>query len=67
MGRSKKKGESFINFTVPTAYGQSGGFPAGSTFKLFTVAAALKKGIDVGKTYNSPAKMTMPAGKLLRL
>jgi membrane peptidoglycan carboxypeptidase len=47
MGRDKKKGQSFINFTVPTAYGDSGGFPAGSTFKMFTVAAALKQGIDV--------------------
>jgi membrane peptidoglycan carboxypeptidase len=62
MGRSKKKGESYINFTVPTAYGQSGGFPAGSTFKMFTVAAALKNGIDVGQSYNSPKSMTMPAG-----
>lgn len=62
MGRSKKKGESYINFVVPTAYGQSGGFPAGSTFKMFTVAAALKNGIDVGQTYNSPPKITMKAG-----
>ncbi|MBD8607033.1 penicillin-binding protein [Aeromicrobium sp. CFBP 8757] len=62
MGRSKKAGESFINFVVPTAYGQSGGFPAGSTFKMFTVAAALKNGIDVSQTYNSPKSMTMPAG-----
>jgi membrane peptidoglycan carboxypeptidase len=62
MGRSKKKGESFIDFVVPTDYGQSGGFPAGSTFKMFTVAAALKNGIDVGQTYNSPKNMTMPAG-----
>ncbi|MFC5676357.1 transglycosylase domain-containing protein [Aeromicrobium endophyticum] len=62
MGRSKKKGESFINFVVPTAYGQSGGFPAGSTFKMFTVAAALKNGIDVGQSYNSPKSMTMPVG-----
>jgi membrane peptidoglycan carboxypeptidase len=61
MGRSKKKGESFINFVVPTAYGQSGGFPAGSTFKMFTVAAALKNGVDVGQTYNSPKSMVMPA------
>jgi membrane peptidoglycan carboxypeptidase len=62
MGRLKKKGESYINFTVPTAYGQSGGFPAGSTFKMFTVAAALKNGIDVGQTYNSPRSLTMPPG-----
>ena len=62
MGRSKKRGESYINFVVPTAYGQSGGFPAGSTFKMFTVAAALKNGIDVGQSYNSPKSMIMPAG-----
>ncbi|MCW2840491.1 MAG: glycosyl transferase [Aeromicrobium sp.] len=62
MGRSKKKGESYINFVVPTTYGQSGGFPAGSTFKMFTVAAALKNGIDVGQTYNAPRKITMPVG-----
>ncbi|WP_162891347.1 transglycosylase domain-containing protein [Aeromicrobium sp. A1-2] len=62
MGRDKKKGQSFINFTVPTAYGDSGGFPAGSTFKMFTVAAALKQGISVGQSFNSPSKMTVPSG-----
>ena len=62
MGRDKKKGQSFINFTVPRAYGDSGGFPAGSTFKMFTVAAALKQGIDVGQTFKSPPRMTVPAG-----
>ncbi len=62
MGRDKKKGQSFIDFTVPRAYGDSGGFPAGSTFKMFTVAAALKQGIDVGQTFKSPPKMTIPAG-----
>lgn len=62
MGRDKKTGESFINFAVPTSLGDSGGFPAGSTFKMFTVAAALKKGISVTKTYNAPKYLTMPAG-----
>lgn len=62
MGREKKKGQSFINFVVPRKYGDSGGFPAGSTFKLFTVVAALKQGIDVSQSFNSPAKMTVPAG-----
>ncbi len=62
MGRDKKKGQSFINYVVPRAYGDSGGFPAGSTFKMFTVAAALKGGIDVGKVYSSPGRMLVPAG-----
>lgn len=61
-GRDKKAGESYINFAVPRKFGDSGGFPAGSTFKYFTVAAALKKGIPVSKTYNSPQNLTMPAG-----
>lgn len=62
MGTETKKGESFINFSVPSEFTQSGGFQAGSTFKIFTVAAALKKNIPVGKSYNSPQDMTMPAG-----
>ena len=62
MGRDKKKGESYINFTVPTKYGNSGGFPAGSTFKMFTVAAALKQGIPVSKSYASPPSLVMRAG-----
>lgn len=62
MGRDKKAGESFINYAVPTKFGDSGGFQAGSTFKIFTVAAALKKNIPVSQTYNSPQNLTMPAG-----
>ena len=62
MGRDKAAGQSFINFTVPTEYGQSLGFQAGSTFKIFTAAAALQQGIGVNKTYNSPPDMTVPAG-----
>lgn len=62
MGRDKKAGESFINYVVPRKFGDSGGFPAGSTFKFFTVAAALKKDIPVSKTYNAPRNMTIPAG-----
>jgi len=62
IGTDLKKGESFINFVVPTAYGQSGGFPAGSTFKFFTVAAALKNGVDPGQTYNAPRSLIMRPG-----
>ncbi len=62
MGRDKKKGESFINFTVPQQYGDSRGFQAGSTFKYFTIAAALKKGIPVSQTYQAPGAMVMRPG-----
>jgi membrane peptidoglycan carboxypeptidase len=62
MGRDKKAGESYINYAVPRKFGDSGGFPAGSTFKFFTTAAALKKGIPVSKTYRAPQNLTMPAG-----
>ena len=62
MGREGKKGESYVNFTVPREYGDSGGFQAGSTFKIFTVAAALKKGIGVGRTYTAPTRLNVPSG-----
>jgi membrane peptidoglycan carboxypeptidase len=62
MGRDKKAGESYINYAVPRQFGDSGGFQAGSTFKMFTVSAALKKKIPVSKTYNAPKFLTMPAG-----
>ncbi|MGJ9412807.1 transglycosylase domain-containing protein [Aeromicrobium sp. CF4.19] len=62
MGTDKGAGETFLNFSVPGRYGESGGFQAGSTFKIFTTVAALKEGIPVNKSYNSPQTMTVPAG-----
>ena len=62
MGNDEGQGESYIDFAVPTAYGDSAGFQAGSTFKLFTTAAALKKGIKVDRKYKAPKHLTMPAG-----
>jgi membrane peptidoglycan carboxypeptidase len=60
MGRDLDAGETYINFAVPTAYGDSAGFQAGSTFKLFTTAAALKSGIEVSQTYDAPEQLTIP-------
>jgi len=60
MGRDRDAGQSYINFAVPTAYGDSAGFQAGSTFKLFTTAAALQKGIKVSKTYKASKHITIP-------
>ncbi len=58
----KKKGQSYINYSVPKKYGDSNGFQAGSTFKMFTAAAAIQDGISTAKSFNSPQTMTVPAG-----
>lgn len=62
MGRDDKKGQTFLNFTVPRQFGDSGGFPAGSTFKMFTAAAALKEGISPNEVISSPPDVTIPPG-----
>lgn len=62
MGRDKAAGQSYINFAVPKQYGDSGGFQAGSTFKMFTLATALNQGLPVSTGFNSPASMTVPSG-----
>lgn len=54
MGRDKAAGETFLNYTVRSELGDSNGFAAGSTFKVFTLAAALEQGLPLTTTYNSP-------------
>ena len=60
MGRNKKKGETFLNYVVPTQYGDSNGFQAGSTFKAFVLAAAIKQEIPLNTQINSPQTMSPP-------
>jgi membrane peptidoglycan carboxypeptidase len=55
MGNSKKRGDSFINYAVPPEYGGGQGFQAGSTFKLFVLAAAIRQGIPLHYSINAPA------------
>ncbi|WP_229052254.1 transglycosylase domain-containing protein [Aeromicrobium sp. Leaf350] len=62
MGRDKAAGQSYINFAVSKPYTESNGFQAGSTFKMFTLAAALDQGLPVSTGFNSPATMTIPPG-----
>ena len=60
MGRSEAKGETFLNYAVPTRLGDSAGFQAGSTFKPFVLAAAVEEGIPLATTMNAPQSMTIP-------
>ncbi|MGL5826523.1 MAG: transglycosylase domain-containing protein [Nocardioides sp.] len=60
MGRDKKKGQTFLNYLVPSQYGDSRGFQAGSTFKAFTVAAALDQGVPITTQFNSPQQVSIP-------
>lgn len=55
MGSSKKDGQTYLNYVVPEKYGDSSGFQAGSTFKVFVLAAALVQGeVSMTETINSP-------------
>lgn len=62
MGGDATRGQSFLDFSVPTKFGDSAGFQAGSTFKFFTLAAAMAQGIPVSQTYDAAHDIVMPAG-----
>lgn len=57
MGKHAKKGETYLNYSVSPKMGGGHGFQAGSTFKAFTAAAALRKGIPIGKRFNAKKKV----------
>jgi membrane peptidoglycan carboxypeptidase len=57
MGSDAKKGQTYWNLAVDPAMGGIQGYQAGSTFKAFTAAAALEKGIPLSKKYNAKASM----------
>jgi membrane peptidoglycan carboxypeptidase len=53
-GSNKAKGQNDIDYAVDHAFGGGTGFQAGSTFKLFVLAAALKQGIPLGTRIYAP-------------
>src|SRR4051794_4048689 len=48
------KGQTEINYNVDNAYGGGHGFQVGSTFKAFTLAAALKEGKSLNTMIDAP-------------
>jgi membrane peptidoglycan carboxypeptidase len=53
------KHEASIDYAVDIAHGGGGGVPAGSTFKVFTLAAALENGVRLNETINSPSSTSV--------
>jgi membrane peptidoglycan carboxypeptidase len=60
MGRNTKKGQTFLNYVVDSKYGDSNGFQAGSTFKLFVLSSALEQGLPISTSFNSPQRLSIP-------
>lgn len=60
MGKDKAAGETYLNYVVPSEYGDANGFQAGSTFKVFVLASAINQGIPLSTYINSPQEMTIP-------
>ncbi|MFC7326191.1 penicillin-binding protein [Marinactinospora rubrisoli] len=52
-------GETSINFATDSDRGGSTGFQAGSTFKAFTLAAALEEGMGFGTSFSSGSSTTI--------
>ena len=57
MGSNAKKGQTYWNLAADPAMGGIQGYQAGSTFKAFTAAAALEKGIPISKRFNATSPM----------
>lgn len=54
LGLDPRKGETTLNFAIPTELGKAQRFQAGSTFKVFVLAAALEEGINPRTSLWSP-------------
>lgn len=57
------KGKTTYNYAVNQADGGTIGMQAGSTFKIFTIAAALEKGINPYQSIYSPPKNVFGPGR----
>ena len=57
MGNDKSKGQTYFNYSVEQSMGGAEGYQAGSTFKAFTAAAAMERGIPISKKYDAKSPM----------
>ncbi len=62
MGRQRKLGQTYLNYVVPKSLGDSGGFQAGSTFKVFVLASALEQGIPPTTAIRAPSQIVLNQG-----
>ncbi|MGN6575421.1 MAG: transglycosylase domain-containing protein [Nocardioides sp.] len=60
MGGRSRQGQTYLNYVVPERYGDAGGFQAGSTFKVFVLAAALRQGMDMHTEIKAPPQIAVP-------
>jgi membrane peptidoglycan carboxypeptidase len=58
MGAKRNQGETYLNYVIPEELGHSKCCQAGSTFKAFTLAAALEKGYPLTTSFQSNSPMT---------
>lgn len=61
-GVKKKLGITSINYAVDATYNGTIGLQAGSTFKAFTLVAALQQGIPLSNRINATSPKYFPAG-----
>jgi len=63
MGKDQSRGETFLNYVVPPAYGDARGFQAGSTFKVFVLSAAINQGIPLRTRIHAPSPISLPVSR----
>ncbi|MFI0351491.1 penicillin-binding protein [Actinomadura sp. 9N407] len=61
LGSDRERGKTWINFAADASHGSSIGMQAGSTFKAFTLAAALEEDMAFGDRLMAPRRFT-PTG-----
>ncbi|WP_285492062.1 transglycosylase domain-containing protein [Actinomadura sp. NBRC 104425] len=61
LGSNRERGKTWINFAADASHGSSIGMQAGSTFKVFTLAAALDENMPFGTRLMAP-RAFVPTG-----